>query len=122
MMNVAVHRQAVESALTALREVDGFVGSSRGVEAAVAEYLRLVKPVSAPRSTVGLTAKQSELLQFIKSYSVEKGVSPSLEEMADFLGQKSKSNIHRMVVCLEERGFIRRLDHKARSIVVIDGM
>ena len=47
------------------------------------------------------------------------GVSPSYEEMKDSLNLKSKSGIHRLISALEERGFIRRLPHKARALEVI---
>jgi len=66
-----------------------------------------------------LTRKQNELLNYINKYLTEKGLSPSFDEMKDALGLKSKSGIHRLITGLEERGFIRRLPHKARALEVI---
>jgi repressor LexA len=66
-----------------------------------------------------LTKKQHELLLFIHSRLSEGGVSPSFEEMKDALNLKSKSGIHRLISGLEERGFIRRLAHRARALEVI---
>jgi repressor LexA len=66
-----------------------------------------------------LTRKQYELLIFINRRLGESGVSPSFEEMKDALGLKSKSGIHRLISGLEERGFIRRLPHRARALEVV---
>lgn len=66
-----------------------------------------------------LTRKQQELLIFINEKLNEGGVSPSFDEMKDALGLKSKSGIHRLITGLEERGFIRRLPHRARALEVL---
>lgn len=66
-----------------------------------------------------LTRKQQELLFFINDRLNEGGVSPSFDEMKDALGLKSKSGIHRLITGLEERGFIRRLAHRARALEVL---
>lgn len=66
-----------------------------------------------------LTRKQHELLIFINQRLIERGVSPSFDEMKDALGLKSKSGIHRLITGLEERGFIRRLPHRARAVEVL---
>src|SRR5213593_3952940 len=66
-----------------------------------------------------LTRKQRELLLFINQRLTATGVSPSFEEMKDALGLKSKSGIHRLISGLEERGFIRRLPHRARALEVM---
>src|SRR5580692_2371094 len=66
-----------------------------------------------------LTRKQYELLIFVNRRLTESGVSPSFEEMKDALGLKSKSGIHRLISGLEERGFIRRLAHRARALEVV---
>lgn len=66
-----------------------------------------------------LTRKQQELLFFINDRLNEGGVSPSFDEMKDALGLKSKSGIHRLITGLEERGFIRRLPHRARALEVL---
>jgi len=66
-----------------------------------------------------LTKKQKNLLVFINKKLRSSGVSPSYEEMKQSLNLKSKSGIHRLISALEERGFIRRLPHKARALEVI---
>ena len=66
-----------------------------------------------------LTRKQFELLVFINKRLTETGVSPSFEEMKEALSLKSKSGIHRLITGLEERGFIRRLAHRARALEVV---
>jgi repressor LexA len=66
-----------------------------------------------------LTRKQHELLLFINRRLSDGGVSPSFEEMKDALSLKSKSGIHRLISGLEERGFIRRLAHRARALEVV---
>ena len=66
-----------------------------------------------------LTKKQKNLLLFINKKLRSTGVSPSYEEMKDSLNLKSKSGIHRFISALEERGFIKRLAHKARALEVV---
>ncbi len=66
-----------------------------------------------------LTKKQYQLLVFINSRLNDTGVSPSFDEMKDALELKSKSGIHRLIIGLEERGFIRRLPHRARALEVL---
>ena len=66
-----------------------------------------------------LTKKQQQLLTFIDQRVSESGVSPSFEEMKEALGLKSKSGVHRLITALEERGFIRRLPHRARALEVV---
>lgn len=66
-----------------------------------------------------LTKKQYELLVFINRRLQEAGVSPSFDEMKDALGLRSKSGIHRLITGLEERGFVRRLPHRARALEVL---
>src|SRR3954470_22812003 len=66
-----------------------------------------------------LTKKQYELLLFINERLNEQGVSPSFDEMKEALGLRSKSGIHRLITGLEERGFIRRLPHRARALEVL---
>ncbi len=66
-----------------------------------------------------LTKKQHELLLFIHGHLQKNGVSPSFDEMKDALALKSKSGIHRLITGLEERGFIRRLPHRARAVEVL---
>ncbi len=66
-----------------------------------------------------LTRKQQELLLFIHQRLSDGGVSPSFDEMKEALKLRSKSGIHRLITALEERGFIRRLPHRARALEVL---
>jgi repressor LexA len=66
-----------------------------------------------------LTKKQKNLLIFINKKIRSSGVSPSYEEMKNALNLKSKSGIHRLISALEERGFVKRLAHKARALEVV---
>jgi len=66
-----------------------------------------------------LTKKQKNLLLFINKKIRSTGISPSYEEMKNSLNLKSKSGIHRLISALEERGFIKRLAHKARALQVL---
>jgi len=66
-----------------------------------------------------LTRKQYELLTFINQRLAEGGISPSFEEMKLALGLRSKSGIHRLISGLQERGFIKRLPHRARALEVV---
>ena len=66
-----------------------------------------------------LTRKQLDLLRFIHERVQVDGVSPSFDEMKEALDLRSKSGIHRLITALEERGFIRRLAHRARAIEIV---
>jgi len=66
-----------------------------------------------------LTAKQRDLLLFIRHRLDQDGVSPSFDEMREALDLKSKSGVHRLISALEERGFIRRLPNRARALEVV---
>ncbi len=66
-----------------------------------------------------LTKKQLDLLAFIHKRMQRDGVPPSFDEMKEALDLRSKSGIHRLITALEERGFIRRLAHRARAIEVV---
>jgi repressor LexA len=66
-----------------------------------------------------LTKKQLDLLDFIHTRLQKDGVPPSFDEMKVALDLRSKSGIHRLITALEERGFIRRLAHRARAIEII---
>jgi|ERR1700722_5920039 len=65
-----------------------------------------------------LTRKQKELLLLIRDRMDADGVPPSFDEMKDALGLRSKSGIHRLITGLEERGFIKRLPHRARALEI----
>ena len=66
-----------------------------------------------------LTRKQRDLLEFIHARVQRDGVPPSFDEMKDALDLRSKSGIHRLITALEERGFIRRLAHRARAVEIL---
>ena len=66
-----------------------------------------------------LTRRQADLLRFIDNHVIAYGVSPSFDEMKEAAKLQSKSGIHRLIYALEERGFIRRVPHRARAIEVI---
>ena len=66
-----------------------------------------------------LTRKQLELLLFINERLKEEGVPPSFEEMKEALNLQSKSGVHRLIVALEERGFLKRMANRARALEVI---
>ncbi len=66
-----------------------------------------------------LTKKQLDLLDFIHKRMQRDGVPPSFDEMKEALDLRSKSGIHRLITALEERGFIRRLAHRARAIEIV---
>lgn len=68
----------------------------------------------------GLTRRQADLLKFIDEHNAEHGYSPSYSKMADALGLRSKSGIHRMIEGLEERGHITRLPNRACSITLVE--
>jgi repressor LexA len=66
-----------------------------------------------------LTKKQHQLLLFIRDRMQRDGVAPSFDEMKEALKLRSKSGIHRLIMALEERGFLRRLPHRARALEVL---
>ena len=66
-----------------------------------------------------LTRKQHDLLNFINKHLTKDGIPPSFDEMKEALDLRSKSGIHRLITALEERGFIRRLAHRARAIEIV---
>lgn len=66
-----------------------------------------------------LTEKQAELLSYLDSYIDKTNTSPSYDQMAKAIGLKSKSGVHRMILALEERGFVRRAPYRARAIEIL---
>src|SRR5512146_800281 len=66
-----------------------------------------------------LTTKQKELLMFIHERVRESGIPPSFDEMKEALDLKSKSGIHRLITALEERGFLRRMEKRARALEIV---
>src|SRR5580698_9012865 len=74
---------------------------------------------AGPGEETMLTRKQYELLMFIHERVRETGIPPSFDEMKDALDLKSKSGIHRLITALEERGFLRRMEKRARALEVL---
>ena len=66
-----------------------------------------------------LTKKQKELFEYLSNYISKNDIAPSFEEMKQAVNLKSKSGIHRLITSLEQRGFIRRLKHKARAMEIL---
>jgi repressor LexA len=77
------------------------------------------REAAAARENVMLTPKQKELLLYIHERLQQTGVPPSFDEMKEALDLRSKSGIHRLITALEERGFIRRLPHRARALEIV---
>ena len=75
--------------------------------------------LAAEQGKTMLTKKQIQLLEFIQAHMARDGVPPSFDEMKLALDLRSKSGIHRLVTALEERGFIRRLPHRARALEIV---
>src|SRR5205807_4888107 len=71
------------------------------------------------RDAAMLTRKQYELLMFIHERVRESGIPPSFDQMKEALDLKSKSGIHRLITALEERGFLRRMEKRARALEII---
>ena len=69
-----------------------------------------------------LTKKQKELFEYLTNYISKNSISPSFEEMKNAVNLKSKSGIHRLITSLEQRGFIKRLKHKARAMEIIKSL
>ena len=69
-----------------------------------------------------LTKKQKELFEYLTDYISKNSISPSFEELKNAVNLKSKSGIHRLVTSLEQRGFIKRLKHKARAMEIIKSL
>ena len=69
-----------------------------------------------------LTKKQKELFIYLNDYISKNDISPSFEEMKNAVNLKSKSGIHRLITSLEQRGYIRRLKHKARAMEIIKNL
>ena len=67
-----------------------------------------------------MTKRQMKVLEYIKSYWDENGYSPSYDDIKDAMGISSRSNVHRIVHCLVERGYLRNIPQKARSLVIVD--
>ena len=65
-----------------------------------------------------LTKKQKELFVYLRDYISSNDISPSFEEMKNAVNLKSKSGIHRLITSLEQRGYIKRLKHKARAMEI----
>lgn len=84
---------------------------------AVARAVVRMMKKSEPRA--GLTARMRELLEFIEAYHDQKQIMPSYDEMREAVGLASKAGVHRLITSLEERGHVRRIYHKARSLELV---
>lgn len=69
---------------------------------------------------MNITKKRADLLEFIRAYTQEKGISPSFDEMKEGIGIKSKSGVHRLLTSLVERGHLARTNYRARALFVIE--
>ena len=92
---------------------------TKNVQRTSRNVLALFAGGAQSRDPLMLTKKQHELLMFIHERLKETGVSPSFDEMKEALDLASKSGIHRLITALEERGFLRRLPHRARALEVV---
>lgn len=119
-----LHQYALARAKKAFSEAEGVECSAAGFEAALDAYLIAagIAPVTPNTSfTFGLTARQKDLLDVIKAYTAKSnGVSPSIREMRDLMQLHTTSSIHRILVGLEERGVIRRMGDRKRTIVLTE--
>lgn len=66
-----------------------------------------------------LTARMRQCLCAIEEHCCDRGIAPSHDELKEILGLKSKSGVNRLVAALEERGYLRRLPHRARALEII---
>jgi len=66
-----------------------------------------------------LTTRQAELFSFLAGYSAKHGVMPGYDQMAEALDLRSKASVHRMIECLIERGYLRRMPKRARALEII---
>lgn len=89
------------------------------VRAALVLAAELGRTASLPLKTTALTPRQGDLLRFIEAYGDEHSYAPTLAEMAEALGLRSKSDVHRILGALEERGCVRRLPNRARAIELL---
>lgn len=72
-----------------------------------------------PKQKMGLTKRQSDVLKFIREYNEDNGHSPSYQNIADNVGIRSKSHVLRVVSALAERGWIKKIPYRSRSLVVL---
>ncbi len=67
-----------------------------------------------------ITAKQQEILDFIKSEILHKGYPPAVRDICEAVHLKSTSSVHSHLETLEKNGYIRRDPTKPRAIEIID--
>ena len=67
-----------------------------------------------------MTQKQMKMLEFIKEYWNEHGYCPSYDEIGGAMGIASRSNVHRVIYCLIDRGYLKNMPRRARSLVLVD--
>ncbi|MEO0557292.1 MAG: S24 family peptidase [Bacteroidota bacterium] len=68
-----------------------------------------------------LTERQNQVYEFLRSYIRTNGKPPTIKEIGAQLGIKSTNGVHKMIVALEKKGYIRRARHEARGISLIGG-
>lgn len=67
-----------------------------------------------------ITAKQQEILDYIKSQIMNKGYPPAVREICEAVKLKSTSSVHSHLETLEKNGYIRRDPTKPRAIEIVD--
>ena len=67
-----------------------------------------------------ITAKQQEILEYIKNTILNKGYPPAVREICEAVHLKSTSSVHSHLAALEEKGYIRRDPTKPRTIEILD--
>ena len=67
-----------------------------------------------------ISAKQKEILEYIKSEIINRGYPPAVREICEAVKLKSTSSVHSHLETLEKNGFIRRDPTKPRAIEIID--
>jgi repressor LexA len=67
-----------------------------------------------------LTLNQEAILDYIESFKLERGYSPSVADIKGFLGVESTFGVRKQLDSMQTKGYIKRDPMIARSIVVID--
>lgn len=96
-----------------------FFDSDADLEVIFAEVVMADRRVRPGARTVGLTAHQRRVFEYLASFIAQQGIAPSYDQIQAHLGLKSKSSVHRVIHELEERGAIQRLPNRARAITII---
>jgi len=75
-------------------------------------------PASSARPA--LTERQNQVYEFLRTYVRRNGKPPTIKEIGQSLGIKSTNGVYKMLVVLEEKGYITRTKHEARGIELVD--